>query len=102
MDWLAWATSGLGVFFSACAIYGYATRPGAPREAAVKYAIYRVWLPLLLAWFFLWSGLPDALDAPWGVADACDVIAFVPGVVIAIAERRHRRVTQNGSAGPVK
>ncbi|MEU6841678.1 hypothetical protein ABZ930_07350 [Streptomyces sp. NPDC046716] len=84
------------------AVYGCLSRPGAPQDAAAKHAIYRIFLPLLMAWHFLWRELPNALHASWAVDDICDFVALAPVVIVAIAARRHRRATQDGSAGPVK
>ncbi|WP_420037566.1 hypothetical protein ACN2WE_39760 [Streptomyces sp. cg28] len=99
--WIAWGASGAGALFLALAIYGYATRPGAPLDATVKHATYRIWTPLLLAWLFLWRELPNALHAPWAVDASCDFIGLIPAVIVFFAMRR-RRAAQDGSAGPVK
>ncbi|WP_338692572.1 hypothetical protein V2W30_00185 [Streptomyces sp. Q6] len=102
MDWVAWAASGAGVLFIAAAIYGYATRPDAPRDAAIKHTTFRIRLPLLMAWFFLWRELPNALQAPWAVDATGDVIGLAAVVIVALAVRRRRRATPDGDTGPAR
>ncbi|MFD8570151.1 hypothetical protein [Streptomyces sp. NPDC059639] len=102
MDWVAWGASGAGVLFLGLTIYGYLSRPGTPQDAAIKHATYRIFLPLLLAWFFLWRELPNALNAPWAVDATCDAVALTPVVIIVYTTRRHRRATQGDNTGPVK
>lgn len=78
MNWLAWTISGMGAVFLASAVYGQATCPHTPQDAVRTHRAYRVWLPLVLAWVFLWGKLPDALHAPWPIDAASDVIALGP------------------------
>ncbi|MFC9859475.1 MULTISPECIES: hypothetical protein [unclassified Streptomyces] len=88
MSWLPWAISGMGAVFLVVAGVGYCTRPDGPADAVRIHRVYRVLLPLVIGWVCFVGWFPQALDAPWLVADICRLIALAPAIVFFAARRR--------------
>ncbi|MEV6702605.1 hypothetical protein AB0M68_36665 [Streptomyces sp. NPDC051453] len=77
--------------FLVVAAVGRCTRPDGPDDVVRIHRVYRVLLPLVMGWVFFVGWLPQALGAPWPVADACRLMAVAPAVFIFFAARCRTR-----------
>jgi hypothetical protein len=91
VSWLPLAISSVGAGFLVLATVGRCTRPDGPADVVRIHRVYRVLLPLVMGWIFFVGWFPQALGAPWLVADVCRLIAVTPAVFIFFAVRRRTR-----------
>jgi hypothetical protein len=66
----------------------------------IHYSVYRVWLPLLMGWFFVGTTLPDALGAPFPVTVVCHVLGWAPLLALFLWNAWDKRAAKRRATKP--